>query len=142
MNMWSHFGEKRLRRLWRNKNKGTNIHHREAVVNGGAGWSGNLVRVSKKAHSAYHTFFRTRKPHEIIHYLNRLWLPLRVTVLAVPTNRLTEVLEELVQRGVLKTTDLAHYGVTTEHLRFHGTEEEQQRYRQLHNEENARKRPE
>ncbi len=136
MNMLSYFGEKHLRRKWRNKIKGTNIHHREAVINGGAGWSGNLVRVCKKAHASYHAFFKTKKPQEIVQYLNRLWLPLRVTVIAVPTHRLTEVLEELTRRGVLESKNPSDYGVTAEHLRHHGTAEEQLHYKKIHHDAN------
>ena len=140
MNMLAeHFIIRKLQKKWRQKTKGTNIHHRQAVKNGGTGQSGNLVRVPKKSHAAYHAFLGTKTVLQIIRYLNHFWLPLRVVAIPIPTNRLSEVMIELVRLGVFESTDVRQYGVTAEHLRFHGAPEEQRVYTKLHYDENMRR---
>jgi hypothetical protein len=133
MNMLSRefFALKRMMKRLRQKHKGTNLHHREAVKNGGTDKAGNLIRVNKKTHAAYHALFGTKTPLQIVQDLNRRWLPLRVTLVLVPTGRLTEVLALLAERNVVESTEPACLGVTSEHLRFHGTPEEQHTYAEL-----------
>jgi hypothetical protein len=95
-------------------------HHREARSNGGTNDDGNVVKVPKKAHAYYHAFFQAKRPLQIIQYLNRFWLPLRVTAVCIPTNRLTDALRILTEQGILDSDDPFHYGITEEHLRHHG----------------------
>lgn len=126
-----YFALKKMMKKWKRKNKGTNIHHREAVKNGGTSLSGNLVRVNKKAHAAYHAFLGIKTPLQIVRYLNQLWLPLRVVVIALPTNRVSEALALLVKEGIIDSADIHLYGASSEHLKYHGTLDERLHHTQV-----------
>lgn len=130
MGMRVFFSERREQKRKRKKSartpRGMSRHHREAVKNGGTNTNGNVIVVPKKAHGYYHAFFGIRLPWHIVQYLNQFWLPLRVTVIAIPTERLTEVLAELKRREVLTDNDIERLGITEDHLRFHGTKTEQE----------------
>lgn len=112
--------EEKKRRRTEEKNR----HHRVPKSLGGTMGQGNISEVRITDHRAYHHLFQRFAPEEVAFKLTEKWLPLRVCLVCVPTDRVSEVLALLSAASIIPTDIHAEYGITDNHLRYHGSESE------------------
>ncbi len=113
----------------RKQNRGKNKHHRHPASKGGKTKDGNIVVVKVIEHRAYHLLHDSRSPLEVAATLNTTWLPLRTVLVPIEVAKLRAVLKSLLSLHEIEL-DLEELGLTEDHFRYHGSDEERGWYRE------------